>query len=56
MFPYSKPVTAWLYFSGSQLALSQTRELILDFPGGGFVSMSPENHEERVSNIDILPL
>ncbi len=23
-------------------------ELILDLPGGGFVSMSPEHHEERL--------
>ena len=28
--------------------LQQATDLILDFPGGGFVAMSPEHHEERL--------
>lgn len=29
-------------------ALSSERNLIFDVPGGGFVSMGPEHHEERL--------
>jgi len=30
------------------VALSSERNLIFDVPGGGFISMSPEHHEERL--------
>ncbi|EJD02859.1 alpha/beta-hydrolase [Fomitiporia mediterranea MF3/22] len=43
-----RPITAWLFFDGTEAELSQTTELILDFPGGGFVAMSPTHHEERL--------
>ncbi|KAG9097592.1 hypothetical protein FRC06_007386 [Ceratobasidium sp. 370] len=42
------PITAWLFFSHPAQELKKQRELILDFPGGGFVSMSPLDHEERL--------
>ncbi|KAH8119086.1 alpha/beta-hydrolase [Phellopilus nigrolimitatus] len=45
---YTRPVDAWLFFSGSEEELRQTTELVLDFPGGGFVAMGPTHHEERL--------
>ncbi|KAH8093945.1 alpha/beta-hydrolase [Cristinia sonorae] len=45
---YNRPVTAWLFFAGPEHHLSHATDLILDFPGGGFVSMTPEHHEERL--------
>jgi acetyl esterase/lipase len=30
------------------IALSSERNLIFDVPGGGFISMGPEHHEERL--------
>lgn len=41
-------MTAWLFFVGSELELKESTELILDFPGGGFVAMDPTHHEERL--------
>ena len=45
---YDRPITAWLFFGRSEQELSKATELILDFPGGGFVAMTPEHHEERL--------
>lgn len=45
---YSKPITAWLFFDGTEAELAETRHLIFDLPGGGFICMSPEHHEERL--------
>ncbi|KAF8628907.1 hypothetical protein AX15_003688 [Amanita polypyramis BW_CC] len=45
---YTRPITAYLFFSLPEDKLCNTTELILDFPGGGFVAMSPEHHEERL--------
>jgi acetyl esterase/lipase len=45
---YQRPVTAWLYFAGSAHELALASDLILDIPGGGFVAMSPQHHEERL--------
>ncbi|GJJ06317.1 hypothetical protein Clacol_000508 [Clathrus columnatus] len=41
-------VTGWLFFNGSELELSQSSDLLLDIPGGGFICMSPQHHEERL--------
>ncbi|QRV79558.1 carbohydrate esterase family 10 protein [Ceratobasidium sp. AG-Ba] len=41
-------ITAWLFFSQPAQDLKKQHELILDFPGGGFISMSPLDHEERL--------
>ncbi|KAI0091643.1 Alpha/Beta hydrolase protein [Irpex rosettiformis] len=46
--PYQRPITAWLFFAPADHLLSRATELILDFPGGGFISMTPEHHEERL--------
>ncbi|TFK73921.1 alpha/beta-hydrolase [Pluteus cervinus] len=45
---YSRPISGFLYFAPRPEALSDAAELILDFPGGGFVAMTPEHHEERL--------
>ena len=43
-----KPIIGYLFFDGSEVELSQATSLILDLPGGGFICMSPRNHEERL--------
>ncbi|KAF9520305.1 hypothetical protein BS47DRAFT_1335907 [Hydnum rufescens UP504] len=45
---YKKPISAWLFFSRSERELSWATDLILDFPGGGFICMTPQHHEERL--------
>jgi len=45
---YDRPVTAYLFFAPPESQLGKATELILDFPGGGFIAMSPEHHEERL--------
>ncbi|THV02436.1 alpha/beta-hydrolase [Dendrothele bispora CBS 962.96] len=45
---YTRPITAYLYFALPVNKLSEATELILDYPGGGFVAMSPAHHEERL--------
>lgn len=45
---YKRPITAYLFFYPPEKELCHATDLILDFPGGGFVAMSPEHHEERL--------
>ncbi|KAI0358414.1 alpha/beta-hydrolase [Trametes cingulata] len=45
---FRRPITTWLFFAPPADQLAQATDLILDFPGGGFVSMTPEHHEERL--------
>src|SRR5690606_35668422 len=45
---YSEPIEAWLYFEGSADELAQQTKILLDFPGGGFVAMSPRHHEDKL--------
>ncbi|KAF5393231.1 hypothetical protein D9757_000749 [Collybiopsis confluens] len=45
---YRRPITCCLYYADSPESLKQCNELILDYPGGGFVAMSPQHHEERL--------
>ncbi|KEP55388.1 alpha/beta-hydrolase [Rhizoctonia solani 123E] len=42
------PFTAYLFFARPEEELKNQRELLLDFPGGGFICMSPLDHEERL--------
>lgn len=42
-------IKARLYFPGSQEELRKANELIFVIPGGGFVTMSPENHDDYLS-------
>ncbi|KAI3636849.1 hypothetical protein MIR68_005116 [Amoeboaphelidium protococcarum] len=37
-----------LYYSGSEEELQYVHNLVLHLPGGGFVCMAPENHEEVI--------
>lgn len=39
-------VDAWLYFDGSPEELAQSEKMMISFPGGGFVSMSPREHDD----------
>ena len=45
---YDRPITAYIYFAPPAPQLHNTTDLILDFPGGGFVAMSPDHHDERL--------
>ena len=45
---YNKPISAWLIYTGSLEELARSSDLILDFPGGGFVAMGPLHHEVRL--------
>ena len=45
---YSDPVMAWLYYNGPHSALKKEQKIVLDIPGGGYVAMSPRNHEDKL--------
>ncbi|KAK7687173.1 hypothetical protein QCA50_009677 [Cerrena zonata] len=45
---YTRPITVWLFFAPPEHHLARATDLILDFPGGGFISMTPEHHEDRL--------
>ncbi|KAJ4001591.1 Alpha/Beta hydrolase protein [Lentinula boryana] len=45
---YRRPITCYIYYAHTQEKLKRCTDLILDFPGGGFVAMSPEHHEDRL--------
>lgn len=40
------PVDAWLYFDGTAEELAEQEKIVISFPGGGFVSMSPREHDD----------
>ncbi|KAK6535583.1 hypothetical protein TWF694_002038 [Orbilia ellipsospora] len=46
--PNKEPVNAVLYFNGSRADLYRCTKVILDFPGGGFVAMSPRCHDDKL--------
>ncbi|KAL2850560.1 CLN3 protein-domain-containing protein [Aspergillus pseudoustus] len=45
---YTEPTSAWLYFDGPLSALRGQTCIVLDIPGGGFVSMTPRHSEDRL--------
>lgn len=45
---HTKPISAMLFFARPAAELATCSELILDFPGGGFIAMGPDCHEERL--------
>ncbi len=45
---YGDPVNAWLYFDGPLSALSQRTKIVLDYPGGGYVAMTPRHHDDKL--------
>jgi len=47
---YLGDIKARLYFSGSAEELLEATQLIFHIPGGGFVTMSPECHDDYVSS------
>ncbi|KAG7446287.1 alpha/beta-hydrolase [Guyanagaster necrorhizus] len=46
--PCQRPITVYLFFASTDASLSQSSDLILDIPGGGFIAMNPEHHEDRL--------
>lgn len=38
----------WVYYNGPKGSLAHVRNIVLDFPGGGFVCMPPPCHDERL--------
>lgn len=42
------PVKAMLFFNGTEEELAKATQLVVDYPGGGFIAMGPECHEERL--------
>ncbi|KAG2355179.1 Alpha/Beta hydrolase protein [Suillus spraguei] len=45
---YDRPLKVHVYFAPPAPQLQHATDLILDFPGGGFVAMTPEHHDERL--------
>ncbi|KAF6230511.1 hypothetical protein HO133_004855 [Letharia lupina] len=45
---YKEPVNAWLYFDGPLSSLKNHTKVILDFPGGGYVAMTPRHHDDKL--------
>ena len=45
---YEEPVIAWLYFDGPLSALKNHTKIVLDFPGGGYVAMTPRHHDDKL--------
>lgn len=47
--PDLPPITVHLYFDGTEEMLKEATSCIFQVPGGGFISMSPENHYDAIS-------
>ncbi len=45
----SRPVLGYIYYDGSQESLEDQDKLVIDFPGGGFITMPPPCHENYLS-------
>ena len=45
---YKEPIIAWLYYDGPISTVNRHDKLILDVPGGGFVAMTPRNHDDKL--------
>lgn len=45
---YKDPINAWLYFDGPLSALGNHTQIVLDFPGGGYVAMNPRHHDDKL--------
>lgn len=41
-----RPVSGWIYFDGTEEELKRQEKVVISFPGGGFVSMSPRHHDD----------
>lgn len=51
---YTKPISCTLFYAHSMRELAWASEVIYDLPGGGFVAMGPEHHEERLRCVFML--
>ncbi|KAF8533758.1 Alpha/Beta hydrolase protein [Trichophaea hybrida] len=45
---YKVPVDAWMYYEGTREQLLSCTKVILDFPGGGYVAMTPRHHDDKL--------
>jgi acetyl esterase/lipase len=45
---YQDPIDAVLYYEGTREQLAQCTKIVLDFPGGGYVAMSPRHHDDKL--------
>lgn len=45
---YCTPIDAWIYFEGTREELEACKKLVIDFPGGGFVAMSPRHYDDKL--------
>ncbi|KAK9342479.1 Alpha/Beta hydrolase protein [Lipomyces starkeyi] len=46
--PYRSRMKAYLYYDGPRHTFKHHTQVLLDFPGGGFVSMSPRHHDDSL--------
>ncbi|KDN42061.1 alpha/beta-hydrolase [Tilletiaria anomala UBC 951] len=47
----TRPVQVWLFYDGTDADLRHEQQLLLDIPGGGYISMTPQHHEERLRQL-----
>ncbi|ORX99921.1 alpha/beta-hydrolase [Basidiobolus meristosporus CBS 931.73] len=45
------PIRAYIYYTGTKESYTHCSRIILNFPGGGFVTMNPECHEDYLTQI-----
>ena len=45
---YKEPIEAWMYFDGPLSELRKQTNVVVDVPGGGYVAMSPRNHDDKL--------
>ncbi|KKY25255.1 putative lipase [Phaeomoniella chlamydospora] len=45
---YKEPISAWMYFDGPLSELRKQTNVVIDVPGGGFVAMTPRNHDDKL--------
>ncbi|KAK9452729.1 Alpha/Beta hydrolase protein [Dipodascopsis uninucleata] len=46
--PYKNKIDIIIYYDGNELLFKMSTKILLNFPGGGFVSMSPRHHDESL--------
>ncbi|KAK7207069.1 Alpha/Beta hydrolase protein [Myxozyma melibiosi] len=46
--PYHSRIKAFLYYDGPRGSFKQHDKILLSFPGGGFVSMTPRHHDDSL--------
>ncbi|KAK9324262.1 Alpha/Beta hydrolase protein [Lipomyces orientalis] len=46
--PYRSRMKAYLYYDGPRHTFKHHTKVLLDFPGGGFVSQSPRHHDDAL--------